>query len=187
MPDKATANTDVSLSRRQSLLLGGSLLAGGTTLAATTFADRATALSVDSFNVQDATFEKETITPELIVDLAYSYQVNDAPDEVRLQLLVGGKTVDQTILTSPGSTLDDTTRLSGLVTDTSAWASEDFTVNPGESVSRDLNVSILLEVLRDNSVIVSDEKTDTVTVTVTHPDELSLKASVGGSGEIQAA
>lgn len=187
MSDKATANRRVSLTRRQSLLLGGSLLAGGTTVAAASFSREASALSVDSFSVQNAAFERETITPKLIVDSAYSFQLNDAPDEARIQLLVGGEIIDQKMLMSPSNQVDDTIRLSGIVTDTSAWASADFTVEPGQEVSKQLDVAILLEVVRDNSVVVSDKKTETVTVTVAHPDKLTLSASIGGSGEIQAA
>jgi len=187
MSKKATAMPDVSISRRQSLLLGGSILAGGGSLFALTHIPTASALSVDSFDVTNNSFESETISPKVVVDLAYSFQTSEVPEEVRLKLQVGNETVEQTYLNPDQSQVNDTIRLTGLVTDSSAWASSDFTVEPGETVTRQLNVAILLDVVVNGEVVTSDTKTDTTTIELSHPDQITVTSSIGGSGEIQAA
>lgn len=187
MSKKLTAMPDVSISRRQSLLLGGSILAGSGSLFALTHIPTASALSVDSFDVTNNSFESETISPKVVVDLAYSFQTSEVPEEVRLKLQVDNETVEQTYLNPDQSQVNDTIRLTGLVTDSSAWASSDFTVEPGETVTRQLNVTILLDVVVNGEVVTSDTKTDTTTIELSHPDQITVTSSIGGSGEIQAA
>ena len=187
MSKKATAIPDVTISRRQSLLLGGSILLGSGSLYALTHIPTASALSVDSFDVTNNSFESETISPKVVVDLAYSFQTSEVPEEVRLKLQVGNETVEQTYLNPDQNQVDDTIRLSGLVTDSSAWASSDFTVEPGETVTRELNVTILLDVVVNGEVVTSDTKTDTATIELSHPDQITVTSSIGGTGEIQTA
>jgi len=187
MSKKATAIPDVSFSRRQSLLLGGSILFGSGSLYELTHIPTASALSVDFFDVTNNSFESETINPKVVVDLAYSFQTSEVPEEVRLKLQVGNETVEQTYLNPDQNQVDETIRISGLVTDSSAWASSDFTVEPGETITRELNITILLDVVVNGEVVTSDTKTDTATVELSHPDQITVTSSIGGSGEIQSA
>lgn len=143
-------------------------------------------VSVDSFAVDDGTFTAESVTPVADVTLAYEYDVgSEAVSELRFALTIGGETVASESLTTQATALSGETTLAARLTESSAWADSDFVVGVGESVSHEVTVGVRFEVRDSGGVLVSDEASDTATVTVSHPQENTWSASVGGSGVIR--
>jgi len=71
------------------------------------------------------------------------------------------------------------------VTDAAGYAAEDFGPAVASSVSQSLDVSISFEVLDDaGKVLVSDSASDTLAVSVSHPQETKYQIAVGGEGRV---
>jgi hypothetical protein len=175
------------VSRRQAILGIGSLAAGSTTLAiVATDESYAADVSMQSLSVADASFTAETITPKLVVDIGFSYDVGTAPiDSIEFTLSVDGTEVDRANLSTSSSVYEGTEQLSGLLTDSDAWAAADFEPAVGETVEQTVTATVSFDVLDSGgSAIVSDTATDDAVVSVAHPQETTYTATVGGSGEI---
>jgi hypothetical protein len=171
-------------------LLGGAaaLTAGGTLL--TVVGEPVSAqVTVDSFDVSPAEFTAEQANPILDVTAAFRYDAGVQPVRaLRLALSVGGDVIATDELVTDAATADSTTTLSGRVTDSSAWAAEDFAPAVASSVDRSVTVGLSFEVLADgDDVIVSDSAEDTATLTIHHPQESQYVAEVGGSGQFRTA
>ncbi|AGC34575.1 hypothetical protein HSTV1_30 [Haloarcula sinaiiensis tailed virus 1] len=175
-----------AVSRRQALLGIGTLAAGGGSLAVAMSEPGAAQVSVDSFSVSDSDMATEQADPVVDVSLGYSYDAGNNPvADLRFELLVGGDVVASDELTTDKTTFDGTTELSGRAVDASAWEQSDFAPDVASAVERDVTVAVRFAVLAsDGSVIVEDSKSDTATVKISHPQEVRLVASVGGSGTI---
>jgi len=181
--------TDTSrIDRRTALVAVGTVAVGGGGLLS--LAGHAHAeVSMDSFDVADAEFEAEQITPELVVDLRYGYDAGtEAVSAVRFGLVVGGDEIASERLDTSRAVFEGQTGLTGRLTDSSAWDASDFAVEVGETVTRDVSVRVVFEVLdRSDSVLVSDTASDTATVEIAHPQANAWTATVGGTGTIQDA
>jgi hypothetical protein len=105
--------------------------------------------------------------------------------DLRFELLVDGDVVASDELTTDKTTFDGTTELSGRVLDASAWDQSDFSPEVASEIQQDVTVGVRFAVLDSGgSVIVEDSKSDSASVAVSHPQEVRLVASVGGSGTI---
>jgi len=177
------------VSRRQAILGIGTVAAGSTALATVTTDRAAAQVSVESLSIPDASFTAESITPELAVTIGFSYDVGDeAVGSLRFGLAVDGTEIDSEELNTTKATFEGETSLAGLLTDSDAWASGEFTVGIGESVSQEISATVTFEV-RDGTggVLIDDSANETVVVSVSHPQETTWNASVGGVGEITDA
>jgi hypothetical protein len=172
------------VSRRQALIGIGTLASGATTTAYLA-TDRARAdVAIGDLSVSDETFEAESIDPKLVVDVQYRYDASGASvDSVRFRLLVGGGVLDETQLSTSQESLEESTRLEGRLASLDAYASGDFAPEVGGSVTESFEATVAFDVLdADETPIASAEVTDTVTVSVSHPQENEYEASVGGDG-----
>lgn len=174
------------LSRRRVLAGAGVLLTGAGSLVAVGKPASA-AVSVGSFDVADREFTGEQIQPVVDVTAAYEYDVGSQPvNALEFSLSVDGSVVASDELITDRTTLSGETTLSGRVTDSDAWASDDFAPAVASSVSRDIKVTLSFSVVEsDGREIVGDSATATATVTVGHPQETEWTASVGGEGVIR--
>jgi len=147
---------------------------------------RAARVSVNSLDVASQTFEQETVTPVVNVQLGYEYDAGQQPvDALRFELSVADSVVASTDLRTSRVALSGDTTLAGRVSDADAWSAQDFTVDIGETVERTVSVGVRMAVLDgDNSVIVEDSVRDDAAITVTHPQENAWTATVGGTGTI---
>lgn len=177
------------ISRRRLVGAGAALAAGGGGLV---YASDPTAaeVQIDGFSVPDETFERESLDPVLDVTAKYSYDAGMEPvAALRFAVSVDGTEIATDDLVTDAGLLDGDTTLSGPITDAEAWSSDDFAPDAGETVERQLSVTLSFEVLDSGDrVIVSDTATDTTTVTVENPNDAEqLTAAIGGSGTIRAA
>lgn len=173
------------VTRRRAIAGGATLLTAGGTLV--WVGDSASAaVTIDGWTVPDASFEAETVDPVVNADVKYRYDVGDASIRaLALELLVGDHTVASDELVTDRTSLESTVTLSGPLTDSDAWSASDFDVAVGESVSRDVTVAVRFAVLDTNdSELVTDRAEDTSTVTITHPQDSTYSATVGGSASI---
>lgn len=177
-----------TLSRRQAIAGGSALLAAGGTLVWVGDPVRA-AVSVDELTIPDASFERDDLDPVVAVTAGYEYDVGTtAVSALRFELVVDETVVASEQLRTDEPTLSGETELSGRIADSDAWALADFAPAIGETLERDLTVTLRFAVLgSDDSAIVSDSASETVTVTVAHPQDSAYTASVGGEGEIRTA
>lgn len=176
------------VSRRQALTGIGTLATGGVavaTLRAGTGPVRAQ-VSIDDFEMADATFTAESVDPDVTVTLGYDYDVaNSVVSALRFELVVGETVVASDDLRTDRTTLSGETELRGSVTDAEAWAAQDFSPDVAASVEREMDVTVRFDVLDDASEsIVGDTAADTVSVVVSHPQESQYVATVGGSGTV---
>jgi len=173
------------ISRRRVLAAAGTVGAGSLTLM--TMPKTTAAVSVDELEIPDREFSAESVTPEIALTLAYDYDVGTTPvSDLGFTLAVDGTIVAEDILSTERSVFSGTTDLSGLVTDSEAWAASDFAPEVTESVSRELSIAVTFDVLdRDQEAIATATASETATVSVSHPTERVLVASVGGDGEIR--
>jgi len=159
-------------------------LAGGGGLTAVA-SEEAVAVSVESLNVGNATFQAMQVDPVVDVEIAYEYAVERA-EQVVLELRVGETVVAEESLRTSTTELSNTSELSGRVVRSGAWSASDFAVERGETVTRDVTVGVRLAVRADDSVVAEDTATDTATVEVAYP-ESAASASIGGEGVIRDA
>lgn len=149
----------------------------------------AASIQVDSLDVSSQSFEAESVSPVVDVDMQYSYDVGDKQvASVRVELLVGGQVVAYQNLQTQRSSLDADASLSAKLSKSDAWNSSDFTVDVGKSVEHSINVGVRLAV-RDSteSVIVDAKASDTATLSITHPQKNEWTASVSATGTIRDA
>jgi hypothetical protein len=176
------------LTRRRALAGAGVLVAsGGSVIVASDPASAA--VSVDELSIPDESFTRGSVTPQLDVTAQYRYDAGSQPVErLRFRLLIDGEEIALTDLVTDRATLENSTTLSGVVTDAEAWSESDFAPDVAETVEREVTVGLEFAVLdREGSVIVKDSATDTAVVSVSHPQESKITASVGGTGEFSAA
>jgi len=117
-------------------------LAGGGGLTAVA-SEEAVAVSVESLNVGNATFQAMQVDPVVDVEIAYEYAVERA-EQVVLELRVGETVVAEESLRTSTTELSNTSELSGRVVRSDAWSASDFTVERGETVTRDVDLRALL-------------------------------------------
>lgn len=170
---------DSRITRRKAILGSATLVGGGVAVAALPNDARAS-VAVDSLTVEDATFEAESVVPVVQADIGYEFA---HPQVARLWigLEVKGDVIASEQLMTGTTELRNSTTLSGRVTDSAAFSDADFTVARGESVTVDVPVTVSFEVRdSDGNALVSDSKSNTVSVEVVHPDDAEF-AIVGGS------
>lgn len=163
------------------------LAAGGAGLSALGHPARAS-VSIDSWTVPDASFEAEAVAPVADATIAYAFDVGSdtAVRALAFELLVDGHAVASDELVTETTSLENTTTLSGALTDSGAWSTSDFDVAVGESVAHDVTVAVRFAVVgTDESEIVTARAEDTATVTVAHPQQTEYTASVGGEVAIR--
>jgi len=182
------SNTDdwSPVSRRQALLGIGTVATGGAGVSALLSESAAAQVSVDSFDVADATFTTDQADPRLGVTLAYDFDAgNDPVAELLFEVRVGGDVIVTDTLSTSVTTHAGTVDLAGSITDSGAWSPDDFAPAVAASVTREVSVGIHFAVLTSSGgVIVETSASDTATVTISHPQESRLVATVGGSGTI---
>ena len=186
-----TADRDWSIdrsdmSRRHAIAALATVVGGGTTLALVGSDGARASVSVESFEVADATFEADDVTPVIDADIGYAYRA-DSVTELWIGLLVGEEVVAEETLRTNSEELENTTDLSGRVLDSPAYGQSDFAVDAGETTTVTVDAGVRFEVRNgDGSVLASDEATDSATVEVVSP-EGETYATIGGSGEIRDA
>ena len=189
--ERDTANSDWSIvtkhaSRRRALAAMGTVVGGGTTLAPVGSDGARAEVSVESFDVDDATFEAREVTPVIDAEIGYAYRA-DHVAELWIALLVGEEVVAEETLRTGNDELENTTTLSGRVLDSPAYAAADFAVDGGEETSVTVEAGVRFEVRdADGDVLAGDEATDEATVEVVSPESGSY-ATIGGLGEVRDA
>lgn len=190
MPDVRSTDDGVAqhINRRRLLGAGAALAAGGGGIAFGAAGTRA-AVSIEGFDVPDASFEREALDPVLDVTATYEYDAAMRPvSELWFGVAVGGTEIASDELITDAGVLDGETTLSGAIVDSDAWTAADFDPDRGETLDRTLDVTLRFEVREsDGTVIVSDDASDSATVTVTHPEDERATATIGGSATIRAA
>jgi hypothetical protein len=154
------------------------VLAGGTAALALGTESAAADVTVESLDVQSATFDAQSVQPVVNADIAYEYTYDDA-QELRFEVLVADTVVASETLRTDSASLAETTTLSGRVTDSDAWSESDFDAPQGGSVEREVSVTVRFAVLVNGTAAASDEATDTATITVRWPADAAY-AEVGG-------
>jgi len=174
------------LNRRRVLAGAGVLLTGAGSLVAVSEPASA-AVSVGNFDVANREFTGEQIQPVVDVTAAYQYDVGSQPvNALEFTLSIDGSVVASDELITDRTTLANETILSGRVTDSDAWGSDDFAPAVASSVSRDIKITLSFSVVEsDGREIAGDSATATATVTVNHPQETEWTATVGGEGVIR--
>ena len=191
MMERDSADSDWSIvtehaSRRRALAAVGTVVGGGTTLALVGSDGARAGVSVESFEVADATFEASEVTPVLDATIGYAYRA-DHVAELWIGLLVGEEVVAEETLRTASEELENSTDLSGRVTDSPAYAAADFAVGRGEETSVTVEAGVRFEVRdADGDVLAGDEATDEATVEVVSPESGSY-ATIGGLGEVRDA
>lgn len=168
-----------SLTKRKFLTSTGAVLVGGTGLAIGMVERSSAAVSLDTWDVQDATFQAESVTPQVSATVAYEYDAAGV-SEVWLALTVDGDVVDETgamVATDAGT---GEKSLSGGVLDSPAFEQADFEVSPGGTNSVSVPIGAQFEVrASDGAVVASDTAEQTATVELVHPED--GVATVGGN------
>ena len=187
--ERDTADSDWSIvtkhaSRRRALAAMGTVVGGGTTLALVGSDGARAEVSVESFEVDDATCEAREVTPVIDAEIGYAYRA-DHVAELWIALLVGETIVAEETLRTGNDELENTTTLSGRVLDSPAHTGTDFEVDAGETVSVTVDAGVRFEV-RDSAgdVLASDDATDSSTVEVVSPDD-ETHATIGGVATIE--
>jgi len=177
-----------TLTRRKAIAGGATLLATGGTIIALGEEVRAE-VALDELEIPDATLTGERVTPVADVDVRFSYDVGEqAVGALRFALTVGGDVIASSELVTDRTTYDGTTDLAGPVTDSDAWASEDFSPAVASSVERTLNLGLSFIVTDpDGGELASATTSEEVVVVVEHPQESKRTAQVGGSGVVRTA
>jgi hypothetical protein len=165
-----------NLSRRRVIATtaGASLGLAGLAVGAT--GDASADVSVDDVSVSDASFDAESVDPVIEATIPFAYSV-ETISEVLIELQVGDSVVADEILNTTTTEADAETTLSGRVVDSDSWSASDFVVSEGQSISREISVSVRLAVLDGGELLVKATGSDTATVEVSHPQQGT--ASVG--------
>jgi hypothetical protein len=170
------------LSRRRAIAAVGTVVGGGAVLAAGS-GDARASVSVESFDVADATFEAAEVTPVIDAEIGYAYRAASVA-ELWLGLLVGETVVAEQSLRTGSEELENTAELSGRVTDADGYSAADFTVESGSETTVTVNAGVRFEVRdADGAVVASDEARDESDVRLVSP-EGETHATIGGSAEI---
>lgn len=180
-PTQPSDDSQRIVSRRQALATLGTL-AGGSVVAGVTLTSMQRAgasVSVEDFQVSDATFEAQSVTPIVDATIAYDYTVEQA-SEIYVELQAGGEQIASETLRTSSAELSNTTELTGNILDSPAFGASDFTVASGETTTIDVDVGVLFEVRYDGNVVASDTASDTASVEVVSPESGGY-ATVGGS------
>ena len=189
--ERDSADSDWSIvtkhaSRRRALAAMGTVVGGGTTLALVGSDGARAEVSVKSFDVDDATFEAREVTPVIDATIGYAYRA-DHVAELWIGLLVGETIVAEETLRTASEELENSTDLSGRVTDSPAYAAADFAVGRGEETSVTVEAGVRFEVRdADGDVLADDEATDEATVEVVSSDD-ETHATIGGTATIDDA
>lgn len=183
--DRAVAQ----LSRRRALAGGAALLTVGGTLVWVGSDTARADVTIGELTIPDESFESEGIDPVVDVTAKYDFDVGQAAvSELRFTLTVDGDTVATADLVTDATVLTGETDLSGRITDSEAWAIEDFAPGVAETVERTLTVGLAFAVVgSDGAAIVEDSVSEDVSVTVAHPQQSQYVASVGGTGTVRTA
>lgn len=184
IPDQQTI-----VSRRKLLTGGATLMAGGGAFAI--LGSRRAAASV-SLNVPDASHSGEdgTVTGLTVsIDGVYEYAVPEA-STLELTLSVSPPDADnfQAIASTehqPSGT-EGTSQfgLSGSVLDHSAFSTDGFSADAGQTVTRTLQVRVGFAVVTDGETVASDHATTDATVTVENTS-VATEVSISADGSIQ--
>jgi len=175
-----------TLSRRHAIGAVAAAVGGGTILTAATGDAAAADVSVDELTVDDATFTSDQVDPVADATVAYEYRSADA-NGLRLYLRIADTEVASKELSTSTDQADGTASLSGRVVDADAYRLGAFATDVGETISRDVDFTVGLEVLTNGTVVASDEATETATIEVTNPDDGEPYARVGGTITIRDA
>ena len=183
-PPNATDWSPVS--RRQALAGIGTLATGATTVAVLGSDDARAQVTVDGLSVADGTFEANAITPKLIVDVAYRYDVTGADiDHVAFGLRVDDAELDSSALSTSSESLDETTQLGGRLTTLEQYTASAFDPAIGETVTVSFTATVTFAAVDSaGDDIVTASASDDATLTVAHPQDSEYQASVGGTGRI---
>lgn len=183
MFDENSGQTARRIGTRRQVVASLATLAGGGTLLVVGGSKGATAdVEVGEFAAESATLESGA-DPDLLAELAYSYQTPDGADvaELGFELRVGDSTIASASLETSASELEQSKSLRGRLADADAYQASDFDVN--EETTFDLDVSVWFGVLDSaGETIVSATASDTATLTI----DASGRASVGGVVRIVA-
>jgi len=176
------------LTRRKAIAGGATILATGGTIVALG-GDARAEVALDALEIPDATLTGESVSPVADVDIAFSYDVGEvAVGALRFALTIGGDTVASAELVTDKTTYEGTTDLAGPVTDSTAWASDEFSPDVASSVRRTLSVGLTLTVVDPNGgELASATANEDVAVVVEHPRDSKVTARVGGQGVIRTA
>ena len=186
--ERDTADSDWSIvtkhaSRRRALAAVGTVVGGGTTLALVGSDGARAGVSVESFEVADATFEASEVTPVIDATIGYAYRA-DSVAELWIGLLVGEEVVADETLRTGSDELENTTDLSGRVLDSPQYSAGDFDVDGGETTSVTVDAGVRFEVRdADGDVLASDESRDESTVEVVSPGD-ATHATIGGVADV---
>ena len=182
--DWSVSNLNSGLSRRRVLLGTASVAVGATALQLVAGQNASANVSVEQVEIADATFEAEAVDPVVDVEVAYAYAA-DSVSELHIELLVDGDAVASESLRTESEELENDTDLSGRVVDADKWSAVDFEVESGESITREIDVTVEFSVVDVDSVVAADTASDTAEIIVEHPTD--GVASVGMVGEIRNA
>ena len=186
--ERDSADSDWSIvtkhaSRRRALAAMGTVVGGGTTLALVGIDGARAEVSVESFEVEDATFEASDVTPVIDATIGYEYRA-DHVAELWIALLVGEEVVAEETLRTGSDELENTTDLSGRVLDSPQYSADDFDVDDGETTSVTVDAGVRFEVRdADGDVVASDESRDESTVEVVSPAD-GTHATIGGVADV---
>jgi len=146
-------------------------------------------VSVDALSIPDTSFESESVVPVVDLTLRYDYDAGSEPvSELVFVVEIGGDRVAETDLRTDRTTLSGETNVTARVTDSNSWDASDFAPSVNESVERNVTVTVRFEVRdSDGTPLVSDTTSDDATITVTHPQDSTLVAEVGGEGTVRTA
>ena len=179
--DWSVSNLNSGLSRRRVLLGTASVAVGATALQLVAGQNARANVSVEQVSIDDATFEAEAVDPVVDVTVAYAYAA-DSVSELHIELLVDGDAVASESLRTGSEELENDTDLSGRVVDADAWSAADFEVEFGESITREIDVTVEFSVVDVDRVVAADSASDTAEIIVEHPND--DHATVGMVGHI---
>ena len=179
--DWSVSNLNSGLSRRRALLGTASVAVGATALQLVAGQNARANVSVEQVSIDDATFEAEAVDPVVDVTVAYAYAA-DSVSELHIELLVDGDAVASESLRTGSEELENNTDLSGRVVDADKWSAADFEVESGESITREIDVTVEFSVVDVDRVVAADSATDTPEIVVEHPND--DHATVGMVGQI---
>ena len=179
--DWSVSNLNSGLSRRRVLLGTASVAVGATALQLVAGQNARANVSVEQMSIDDATFEAEAVDPVVDVTVAYAYAA-DSVSELHIELLVDGDAVASESLRTGSEELENNTDLSGRVVDADKWSAADFEVESGESITREIDVTVEFSVVDVDRVVAADSATDTPEIVVEHPND--DHATVGMVGQI---
>jgi len=164
--------------RRVLLALGSTAVGGG--LLARRGTDPAAAVDLETFTVEDATFEADAVSPELEASLAYEYEVPDA-DGLSVWLAVDGDRIDESSLMLANGSGSDTVSLSAPVTTADGFDAAVFDPDAGETATVAVPVTVGIEITQGGEVRADATDDGTAEIVVQHPEAEPATVTLGGS------